>query len=86
MRLENMELEDTVELMTNGDTNDELRAEYYQAKIRYNELKDFIKKYENNELAWTPKCPLSVLKEKKKRMRSYIEWLEVIASIEYINL
>ena len=36
-----MELKDTIEMMTSNDYKERFKAEYYQAKIRYEKLKKF---------------------------------------------
>lgn len=81
-----MELKDTVELMNSSDYKDRLKAEYYQAKIRYDKLYDMTVKYEANTLTFTPKCSLALLKEQKMYLGNYIRILKIRAEIERIEL
>ena len=66
-----MELQDTVELMNSAEYKDRFKAEYWQAKIRYDKLDDMTVKYEANTLTFTPKCSLDLLKEQKKHLGNY---------------
>lgn len=81
-----MELKDTVSLMNSCNYKDRFRAEYWQAKIRYDKLDDMTVKYEANTLTFTPKCSLELLKEQKKYLGNYIRILKIIAEIEGIKL
>lgn len=60
-----MELKDTVELMNSEDYKERFKAEYLQAKIRYDKLDAMTVKYEAGTLNFTPSCPLELLKEQK---------------------
>lgn len=81
-----MELKDTVELMNSSEYKDRFKAEYYQAKIRYDKLYDMTVKYEANTLTFTPKCSLALLKEQKMYLGNYIRILKIRAEIEGIEL
>lgn len=81
-----MELKDTVELMNSEDYKERFKAEYLQAKIRYNKLDAMTVKYEAGTLNFTPNCPLELLKEQKKYMGNYIRTLRIRAEIEKIDL
>lgn len=81
-----MELKDTIELMTSEDYKERFKAEYWQAKIRYDKLDSMTVKYEANTLTFTPKCSLELLKEQKKYLGNYIHTLKIIAEIEGIEL
>ena len=81
-----MELKDTIELMNSQDYEDRFRAEYWQAKIRYDKLDDITVKYEANTLTFTPKCSLTLLKEQKMYLGNYIRILKIRAEIERIEL
>lgn len=81
-----MELKDTVELMNSKDYKERFKAEYLQAKIRYNKLDAMTVKYEAGTLNFTPNCPLELLKEQKKYMENYIRTLRIRAEIEKIDL
>lgn len=81
-----MELKDTVELMNSKDYKERFKAEYLQAKIRYDKLDAMAVKYEAGTLNFTPSCPLELLKEQKKYMGNYIRTLKIRAEIEKIDL
>lgn len=81
-----MELKDTIELMTSEDCKERFKAEYWQAKIRYDKLDAMTVKYEANTLTSTPKCSLELLKEQKKYLGNYIRTLKIRAEIEKIEL
>ncbi len=81
-----MDLKDTVELMNSEDYKERFKAEYVQAKIRYDKLDAMTVKYEAGTLNFTPSCPLELLKEQKKYMENYIRTLRIRAEIEKIDL
>ena len=81
-----MELKYTVELMNSKDYKERFKAEYLQARIRYDKLDAMTVKYEAGTLNFTPSCPLELLKEQKKYMGNYIRTLKIRAEIEKINL
>lgn len=81
-----MELKDTVEMMNSEDYKERFKAEYYQAKIRYDKLDVMTVKYEAGTLNFEPKCSLELLKEQKKYMGNYIRTLRIRAEIEQIEL
>lgn len=81
-----MELKDTVEMMNSEDYQERFKAEYMQAKIRYDKLDAMTVKYEAGTLDFTPKCSLELLKEQKSCMGNYIRCLKVRAEIEGVSL
>ena len=81
-----MELKDTIEMMNSEDYRERFKAEYYQAKIRYDKLDAMTVKYEAGTLNFEPSCPLGVLKEQKNYMGNYIRMLRIRAEIEKIEL
>ena len=81
-----MELNETIELMQSSDYKDRFKAEYYQAKIRYDKLDAMTVKYEAGTLNFTPKCSLDLLKQQKMFMGNYIRTLKIRAEIEGIKL
>lgn len=82
----NMELLDTIELMSSNDYKDRFKAEYYQTKIRYDKLHEMIVKYDANTLDFEPKCSIEILKKQASHMGNYLYMLEVRAEIEGIEL
>lgn len=81
-----MELKDTIQMMTSDDYKERFKAEYYQAKIRYDKLDMMTVKYEAGKLQFTPDCSLELLKEQKMYMGNYIRCLKIRALIEGIDL
>lgn len=81
-----MELKETVEMMNSSDYKERFRAEYFQAKIRYDKLDETTVKCEAGTLPFTPTCPLELLKEQKGYMGNYIRCLKIRAEIEGIDL
>lgn len=81
-----MELKDTIELMNSKDYKERFKAEYLQAKIRYDKLDSMTVKYEAGTLNFIPSCSLELLKEQKKYMGNYIRTLRIRAEIENIEL
>lgn len=81
-----MELKDTVEMMNSEDYQERFKAEYLQAKIRYDKLDAMTVKYEAGTLNFTPKCSLELLKEQKSYMGNYIRCLKIRAEIEAVSL
>lgn len=81
-----MELKETVKMMESTDYKERFKAEYLQAKIRYDKLDEFTVKYEAGTLNFTPSCTLELLKEQKKHMGNYIRCLKIRATIEKIEL
>lgn len=79
-------LSDTTELMNSSDYKDRFKAEYYQTKIRYDNLHKMLTKYEAGTLEFTPSCPSELLREQKRNMGLYLHCLEVRAEIEKIEL
>ena len=76
----------TVELMTSEDYKDRFKAEYHQAKIRYDKLDAMTVKYEAGTLPFKPSCPLDLLLKQKTFMGNYIRTLKIRAEIEGIEL
>ena len=85
-----MKLKNTVELMNSKNYRDRFKAEYYQLKIRFERLKNFVNSIEAAELvgAEPPKhdCPTHILKQQLRAMGEYLHLLEVRAMIERIKL
>lgn len=90
------ELKDTIQNMVSEDYKERFKAEYYQAKIRYEKLKAFTNKIEAAERTDTgyykgpaaPKhdCPLGLLREQQHAMGEYLHCLEIRAVIEGVEL
>ena len=72
--------------MLSDNYKDRFRAEYYQAKERYQRLHLMIIKYEAGTLDFQPDCPLELLKRQAKAMGEYLYVLEMRAQLEEIDL
>lgn len=77
-------LKDTVELMESEDFKDRFRAEYFQLCIRIEKLSAMIDNYE--ALSFTPKTPKKILQGQLKSMIKYLEYLQMRAQIEDIDI
>ena len=81
-----MKLEETVRLMQSGRYKDRFLAEYLQAKIRYEKLRNTLVKYDAGTSDFLPNCEVRVLKDQLRAMDDYIYALEVRAEQEDIEL
>ena len=81
-----MELKDTITLMTSDDYKERFKAEYYQVKIRYEKLLAMIEKWEKGELTFTPTCPRETYNFQLRAMKEYLDILVIRAKIESIDL
>ncbi len=86
MEAKKMELKDTIKLMESDDYKKRFAAEYYQTKIRYEKLEEFIVKNIAGVLDFEPKSPNSLYKEQLKLMGDYLRCLEARALLEGIEL
>ena len=80
------DLNETIELMTSADYKDRFKAEYWQTKIRYDELRMMLEKYEAGKLDFEPTCPIWILARQMRWMEGYLNGLEVRAKIEGVDL
>jgi hypothetical protein len=81
-----MKLNETVEMMNNGDFKERFKAEYLQLKIRMDGLATMLVKYKAGELNFTPKCSYDLLNRQLKAMVLYASYLEERAEIEDIDI
>lgn len=84
--LGDIELRDTIDLMSSDDYKERFIAEYLQTKIRYNNLHRMIVKYDAGTLNFELKTPILILKNQKSFMGQYLNQLEIRAEIEGITL
>lgn len=71
-----MELKDTVDMMLSNDYMERLKAEYYQAEIRYYALGKMLSDWDDGELDFTLTCPKMVLAAQHGVMRDYLDILK----------
>lgn len=81
-----MKLEDTAALMNSEDYKERFKAEYWQAKIRYEKLHRMIVRHDAGTLNFKPTCPIDLLRQQKSNMGQYLYCLEVRAEMERIDL
>ena len=81
-----MELKDTMELMVSENYKDRFKAEYYQAKLRYDKLHKMLIKHEAGTLDFELSCSPEILEKQACYMGNYLKTLEIIAEIEKIEL
>lgn len=80
------ELPQTALGMISNDYKERFKAEYYQAKIRYDKLRNMLVKNEAGTLGFEPSCPITVLDDQLYYMNEYLKSLEIRAEIEGIEL
>ena len=81
-----MKLKDTMELMVSENYKDRFKAEYYQAKLRYDKLHKMLIKHEAGTLDFELSCPPEILEKQACYMGNYLKTLEIRAEIEKIEL
>lgn len=81
-----MKLNDTAKLMKSEDWKDRFLAEYWQTRLRYENLHKMCVKYEAGTLDFEPNCSLKLLKQQREAMSEYLDILEIRAEIEDIDL
>lgn len=73
-------------MMQSADYKERFKAEYYQNVIRYQKLKEMLRKWDKGDLNFTPACPRSTYNMQIKAMSDYIAVLEARAVMEGIEL
>lgn len=87
-----MELKDTIEMMSSADYKERFKAEYYQLKVRYDKLHNFINKIKAcSYVEYQGKmpnfdCPLDILENQLYVMKEYLDVLQQRAFMENIEL
>ncbi len=77
---------DTVDLMLAETFSEKLVAEYFQLKIRYDELNKMILKIEAGTANFEINTKLNTLKEQLYHMNEYMKLLRLRAELEHIDL
>lgn len=89
------ELKDTITMMTSDDYKTRFMAEYWQTKIRYEQLKYFLTKIEAEQIMNEQNvkvehiqhdCPVGMLREQQALMGKLLHTYELRAIIEHIDL
>ena len=81
-----MILKDTISYMVSQSYQNRFIAEYYQLKIRYENLKNMCKRWDAGMLEFKPTCSRDTYHEQLDVMEKYLNILEERAKIENINL
>ena len=86
-----MKLNETIEMMTSSNSKERFKAEYYQLKIRHEELIKMLKGYKQGTLNFKPDCSnelllAQLLHTQLMYMECYKNVLEERAKIENIEL
>lgn len=81
-----MRLCDTFILMNSSDYKDRFVAEYWQLKIRTDNLENMLVKYDAGTLDFKPTCPIQFLEHQFKIMSEYLRILRIRAEMEHINI
>lgn len=84
--MNNMNLLETIEMMSSSDFKERFRSEFYQLKIRRDGLQNMLVKYKNGELPFTPNCSYELLHKQLIFMDCYMNILSERARIENIEL
>jgi hypothetical protein len=79
-----MELKDTIKLMTSEDYKERFLAEYWQLKIRHDELKNMVNNWDN--LKFRPTCGKTTYTLQLSYMKDYLDILKERAIWERIDL
>lgn len=80
-------LKDTIDMMISDDYKERFKAEYYQLRLRSLSLKKLIEKITFDEnLDFTPVCPINSLSLQFNIMQDYLAILELRAVAEGIEL
>lgn len=79
-----MELKDTVEMMLSDDYKERFKAEYYQLKIRHDELQKMVDNWD--KLDFTPTCAHSTYICQLLAMEDYMALLRSRAEQEEVKL
>lgn len=80
-----MELFDTIDWMTSIDYRKRFMAEYAQLRIRYERLRDMIRRYNDGILEFEP-VSIDHLKRQADVMSEYLSILEERAVLEEVDL
>lgn len=84
--IKNAELAATAELMVSSDYKQRFKAEFIQLKNRYEGLQNMIRKWDNDELNFTPTCPREIYDVQLAAMQRYLGVLEERAEMENIKI
>lgn len=81
-----MFLKDTIDLMNSDNYQDRFKAEYYQLEERRRKLEDMLKKWDCEELNFTPTCPRYLYDKQINAMTEYLEVLKERSILEGVDI
>ena len=79
-------LEDTISMMHSNDYKERFKAEYYQLKIRLDNLNKMLEKWDKGKLNFTPTCQRELYTRQVKVMNDYLKVLETRSYIEGVDI
>ncbi len=81
-----VDLKDTVDGMLSDDYKERFKAEYHQVRTRTLKLAAMLTNWDYGELNFTPTTPYYIYQKQYESMWEYMQWLEVRAELEKIEL
>lgn len=81
-----MELKDTIDMMTSADYKERFKAEYYQLKIRRDKLMAMVEKWDRGSLGFKPTCSRETYGFQLYIMDGYLDVLRARARLEGVKL
>lgn len=82
-----MELKDTIDMMTSADYKERFKAEYYQLKIRRDKLMEMVEKWDRGgSLGFKPTCSRETYGFQLYIMDGYLDVLRMRAKLEGVKL
>ena len=82
----NVNLGETVGMMSSEDYKERFKAEYLQLKIRMHGLSSMLQGYREGTLTFVPSCSYDLLNAQFKAMALYASFIEDRAKVEDIEL
>ena len=81
-----IDIKDTIHLMTSDDYKERFKAELIQLDIRISKLAGMLSAWDTGDLGFTPTCPYNLLEAQLNAMKTYSYFLRARAEIEGIVL
>ena len=86
LKKKEIELADTVSMMSSANYKERFKAEYYQLAIRLVKLEAMLDKWKNGKLDFIPTCSMKTYDEQIDGMKKYLSVLNKRAEEEKIDL
>ena len=81
-----MNIKDTIHLMTSENYKERFKAELMQLDIRIGKLAGMLSAWDAGELTFTPTCSYDLLEAQLNAMKTYAYFLRVRAEIEGVDI